>query len=290
MDGLSRRTAIVGGITLLSGCINNTNNRRQPSESNNTTEQDTQTQDVEQNVTDSDQDQENDSNSDQDENQDQENDPNSDQDENQDRKEGPGPDSDSDVVRMYGEPFVDSYLEITVETPSVETALEIETDQQTAEPPEPPISSILPDTNSGITTLISGASDTDTKQIELPDGQAIVLAPVTFSNRHETESLSAIPPNFKLINTETEINETRTITHPDVEDSIAPEDIKGIGDLFFRWTANGTLIDPGESVQTVAMFEVTDDTNLHTFDIVYSPDLNNYGSKIDGNTSAAWTQ
>jgi hypothetical protein len=173
------------------------------------------------------------------------------------------PISDPDVTLSYGESVVDGVLKIIVENLSVETSLLLDEDHSTGPNPV---------------------------QVNLPDGEALAFAPVTFTNQHETEAIRVHTPNFTLAGSELRQKETRTIPHPTSDAGIDPGDLTRFDDHYFGWSTHGSKLGPGESADRIAMFEVPEGMTTEDVAVVYdSSTWHKYVGDLYGTTTARWT-
>jgi hypothetical protein len=168
---------------------------------------------------------------------------------------------DIDATRSYGESVVDGVLEITVKNPTVETSVLLDEDH----------------------------TEANATQVDLPDREALAVAPLTFTNRHETDTVSLFAPNFVLVGSELRQEEIRSIQHPQSNDRIYADDVTRFDDFFFRWTTHGSRIEPSESVNTATMFEVPEETTTEDVAVVYdSGTWRKYVDDLYGTTTARW--
>lgn len=153
---------------------------------------------------------------------------------------------------QFGKAYVDTGLEITVETPTIDATFR---------------------------------HDGDT--YELPDGDALAFASVTF---HNTESDGPLPidgPIFTLVDDEVEVLETHSVKHPRFDPSIC---IRRMADAptTQRWTAEGGSVASGERLSDTAVFRVPESTDPSSLSIIYESDRimdDRFGGEI-----VAWTQ
>lgn len=230
----SRRSAIVGGIALLSGCLSDPSTSDIQSRTNETGTNQTKTNESQQST---------------------------DQNRTTNETRTEQPISDPDVTLTYGESVVDGALEVVVENLTVETSVLLDADD--------------PEDNG--------------TQVNLPDGEALTLAPLTFTNRHETDTIYLFAPNFVLVGSELRQEEIRSIENPQSNDRIYADDVTRFDDFFFRWTTHGSRIEPGQSVNTAAMFEVPEGTTTEDIAVVY--DSSTWRDSVDdlyGTTTARW--
>lgn len=196
----------------------------------------------------------------------------------------PTPVPGQDVTLTYGESFVDADLTITVEMPTVETTFSYEGDLTPRPSPTD-----QPDSTEGSpqTTETDGDSDETDMEYEMPDGEALAFAPVTFENGHPEENRRMSSGTFVLVTKGTEFGETLDFDHPAFEAPVSRRDLGRI-DTSFRWTMEGGVIRPGQATRTHALFVVPDDTDPAECDVVYDPTL---GVEYDyyGNQIVTWT-
>ncbi|USZ69468.1 hypothetical protein NGM10_06960 [Halorussus salilacus] len=160
--------------------------------------------------------------------------------------------SKPDVTRQFGETYVDTGLEITVETPTLEATF-----------------------------------DYDGETYEMPDGEALAIVPITFSNMLSEETLPIDGPLFTLLDGTIEILETHSVEHPEFDPSIRIREIEAITTTQ-RWTAQGGAIAPDEQLTGTAVFHLPDTTELTEPSIAYESSRikdDRFGDKI-----VAWTK
>lgn len=203
----TRRTFVVSGLALLSGCAMSAPRSRQTERESTTTER----QETEQ--------------------------PNL---------------SNPDETLQFGESYVDTGLEITVETPTIDTTFRH-----------------------------------DGETYDLPEGDALVFAPVTFYNTTSEGSLPIDGPIFTLLNDGVEVTETHSVRHPKFDPSIRVREMTDVPTTQ-RWTAQGGSVEPGERLSGTAVFRVPESTDLSSLRIVYESDRISDG--WFGGDVVAWTQ
>lgn len=159
--------------------------------------------------------------------------------------------SNPDTTLQFGSSYVDTDLEITVEAPSIESTFR---------------------------------SDGETYQ--MPDGDALALAPITFHNTKSEEPLPIDGPLFTLLGDGTERLETHSVKHPEFDPAIRVRMLEDVPTTH-RWTAQGGMVKPGERLSGTAVFRLPESTDPSTLSVVYESDL--IADDRFGNTVAAWT-
>lgn len=160
--------------------------------------------------------------------------------------------SNPNETLRFGESYVDTGLEITVETPSIETSFRH-----------------------------------DGARYRMPDGDALAFATVAFHNTKSEGSLPIDGPIFTLFGDGTEVLETHSVEHPEFDPTIRVRQMEDIPTTQ-RWTAQGGTVAPGERLSGTAVFRVPDSSDPSTFSIVYESDR--IGDDRFGNETVAWTQ
>jgi len=136
----------------------------------------------------------------------------------------------------FGESHVDTGLEITVETPTVQTNF-----------------------------------DHEGKSYRMNDGSALALAPVTF---HNTKSEGLLPidgPIFTLLVDGVETLETHSVKHPEFDPTIRVRQLDDVPTTQ-RWTAEGDTVEPGEQLSGTAVFRTHATLDSSSLRIVYVSD------------------
>lgn len=153
---------------------------------------------------------------------------------------------------QFGESYVDTGLEITVETPTINTTFRH-----------------------------------DGETYDLPEGDALVFAPVTFYNTTSEESLPIDGPIFTLLDDGVEVLETHSVKHPKFDPSIR---IRSMTDVptTHRWTAQGDSVAPDERLSGTAVFRVPESTDPSSLRIVY--ESNRIKDDRFGGEIVAWMQ
>lgn len=160
--------------------------------------------------------------------------------------------SNPDETLQFGEPYVDTSLEITVETPSIETVFQ----------------------HNGET-------------YHMPDGDALAFAAVTFHNTNSEGSLPIDGPIFTLLSDGTETLETHSVEHPEFDPTIRVRQMEDVPTTQ-RWTSQGGTVSPGERLSDTAVFRVSESTDPSTLSLVYESDR--IADDRFGNKTVAWTQ
>lgn len=187
----------------------------------------------------------------------------------------------------YGEAFVNVGLAITVELPTIERSFSVAADGSNQETPPGAIDTASHEPE---TTTESTPAENDDGVVRVPEGRAIVFAPIELSNRHSDREIRIAAPNFVLVTPEDSSVEVQTICLRGGDRTVRPTDVERFADSFHRWTTHGTAIEPGETVTTVAAFEVSNDRALDGFDVVFDPYLNGVGNEYYEPRTAAWTR
>lgn len=205
----TRRTLVVSGLALLSGCATSESSNPQGGRGNATTE--TETTGTKQSGL-----------------------------------------SNPDETLQFGESYVDTGLEITVETPTIDATFRH-----------------------------------DGETYEMPDGDALAFTPVTFRNTESEERLPIDGPIFTLLDDGIEVLETHSVKHPKFDPSIR---VRRMADVptTQRWTAEGGSVASGERLSGTAVFRVPESTDPSSLSIVYESDRikdDRFGDEI-----VAWTQ
>lgn len=143
---------------------------------------------------------------------------------------------DPDVSLQFGESHVDTDLEITVDSPTIETGFE-----------------------------------SDGETYEMPEGEALAFAHVEFYNTHADELRPIDGPIFTLVDGETPIRETHSVEHPDAHPSIRTRNVDDIPTTG-RWGSHGSIVDPGERRDGTAVFEVPESVDPSGLSIAYESD------------------
>lgn len=187
----------------------------------------------------------------------------------------------------YGEAFVNVGLEITVELPTIERSFSVGADGSNQETPPRAIDTT---SNEPETTTESPLSENGARSVRVPEGRAIVFAPIELANRHSDREIRIAAPNFVLVTPEDSSVEVQNIGLRGGDRTVRPSDVERFADSFYRWTTHGTVIEPGETVTTVAAFDVASDRTLDGFDIAFDPYLNGVGHEYYEPRTASWTQ
>lgn len=143
---------------------------------------------------------------------------------------------DPDVSLQFGKSYVDTDLEITVYSPTIET--EFESDGET---------------------------------YEMPEGEALAFAHVEFYNTHADELRPIDGTIFTLVDGETPIRETHSVEHPDADPSIRTRNVDDIPTTG-RWGSHGSVVDPHERRDGTAVFEVPESVDPSGLSIAYESD------------------
>jgi len=159
--------------------------------------------------------------------------------------------SDPETVKRYGESVVDDGLEIVVEEPT--TVTEFEHDGET---------------------------------YEMPEGRALSFAPVEFRNVDEERTDAAYGDVFTLVHDDSEVEETRTIDHPDSSQRLDIRYLDGI-EYCDRWRSHGRSIDPGDALACTAVFQLSEAPEASQSRIVL--DLDRLRRDDAGRGFVAWT-
>lgn len=144
--------------------------------------------------------------------------------------------STPDERLRFGESYVDTGLEITVETPTFDT-----------------------------TFRHDGAT------YELPKGDALAFTPVTFHNTTSEGPLPIDGPMFTLVGDEVEVLETHSVEHSAFDPSIRVRNMVDVSTTQ-RWTAQGGSVAAGENLSGTAVFRVPKSTDAASLRIVYESD------------------
>lgn len=160
--------------------------------------------------------------------------------------------STPDETLQFGESYVDTGLEITVETPTIDT-----------------------------TFRHDGAT------YELPEGDALAFTPVTFHNTTPEGPLPIDGPMFTLVDGEVEVLETHSVKHPAFDPSIRVRNVADVPSTQ-RWTAQGGSVPPGKRLSGMAVFRVPKSTAPSSLSIVYESD--SIRDDRFGGVMVAWTQ
>ncbi|WP_396613931.1 hypothetical protein ACH9L7_18965 (plasmid) [Haloferax sp. S1W] len=137
-----------------------------------------------------------------------------------------------DEILPFGQSYVDTGLEITVDKPEF-------TDQLVA----------------------------DGETYEMPDGEQLVFVPVSF--RNTTDEFRPIDgPLFSLETLERQIQETNSIRHPNFDPSI---DIWRLDEVptTQRWSAQGGSVEPGEQIDATAVFQLSNSIDRSAASVLY---------------------
>lgn len=154
---------------------------------------------------------------------------------------------DPDVNLQFGESHVDTDLEITVDSPTIETEFE---------------------------------SDGETH--EMPEGEALAFAHIEFYNTHSDEMRPIDGPIFTLVDDETPIIETHSVEHPDADPSIRTRNVDDIPTTG-RWGSHGSVVDSDERRHDTAVFEVAEAIDPSGLSIAYESDRihdDRFGDKV----------
>lgn len=143
---------------------------------------------------------------------------------------------DPDVRLQFGESYVDTDLEITVESPTLHTSFEH-----------------------------------DGETYEMPEGDALVFTSIEFYNTHNDERRPIDAPIFTLVADGTTVLETHSVDHPEFDPSIRTRNIDDIPTTG-RWASHGSGVEPGERRDDTAVFEVIEATDRAALSIVYESD------------------
>lgn len=172
-------------------------------------------------------------------------------------------------------------------TPSPESATGMTTDAETERPEQqtPSVSLSFDETyvDAGVEIIIERpVFDTsfgyDGEDYEMPDGQALVFAPVRFYNTGE-ESRRIDHSIFTLIADDDQYPETNSIDHPETDVTIDVHRLERGGE-FGRWTSHGRGLEPGEEFNDVTVFVVPDGIEEATLSIYYDFERGDYADKI----------
>lgn len=160
--------------------------------------------------------------------------------------------SNPDATLQFGSSYIDTDLEITVESPSIETTFRF-----------------------------------DGKTYQMPDGDALAFTPLTFHNTKSEESLPIDGPLFTLLGDGTEKLETHSVKHPEFDPTIRVRMLEDVPTTQ-RWTAQGGMVKPGERLSGTAVFPIPESINLSTLSVVY--ESGRIADDRFGKTVVAWTQ
>lgn len=160
--------------------------------------------------------------------------------------------SNPDETLRFGESYVDTGLEITVETPSIDATFRH-----------------------------------DGETYDLPDGNALAFAPLTFRNTTSEGPLPIDGPMFTLLDGEVEVTETHSVRHPEFDPSIRVREMTGVPTTQ-RWSAQGGSVASGERLSGTAVFRVPESTDPSSLRIVYESDRIRDGRF--GGDVVAWTE
>lgn len=152
----------------------------------------------------------------------------------------------------YGESYVDTALEITVEKPRVRTSFRH-----------------------------------DGNAYEMPGQNALVLASIAFENTHSEDARPADGPLFTLVAGDGSVLETNDIHHPDAEAPVPTDELSGISTTS-RWSSHGISLSPGETRAGTAVFISNEDTRVPTTEIIY--ESSRVRDDRFGETVVAWSQ
>lgn len=142
---------------------------------------------------------------------------------------------DPNVNLQFGESYVDTDLEIVVESPTIETGFEHEGETY-----------------------------------EMPEGEALAFTPVRFYNTHADERRPIDGPIFTLVG-ETTVLETHSVNHPKFYPSIRIRNMDHTPTTG-RWGSHGSGVEPDERIDGTAVFEVAEATDPSTISVVYESD------------------
>lgn len=142
---------------------------------------------------------------------------------------------DPDETLQFGTSYVDTGLEITVETPIIDTTFRH-----------------------------------DGETYDMPDGEALAFTPIEFDNTSD-ELLPIDGPIFTLVDGETTVLETHSVDHPEFDPSIRIREMENVSTTL-RWSAEGTTIEPDQLLAGTAVFQVPEPTEPSTLSIVYESD------------------
>lgn len=162
--------------------------------------------------------------------------------------ETPKPDiRDPDANLQFGESYVDTDLEITVESPTIKTSFEH-----------------------------------DGERYEMPEGDALVITLVKFYNTHTAERRPIDAPIFTLVDDETTLLETHSVDLPEFDPSIRTRNIDDTPTTG-RWDSHGSGVESDERRDDTAVFEIVEATDLSMLSIVYESNRihdDRFGDKV----------
>lgn len=169
--------------------------------------------------------------------------------------ESPKPDiRDPDVNLQFGESYIDTDLEITVESPTIKTSFEH-----------------------------------DGEQYEMPEGDALVVTPIEFYNTHTAELRPIDAPIFTLVDGETTLLETYSVDHPEFDPSIRTRNIDDTPTTG-RWNSHGSVVESDERRDDTAVFKIGEATNLSMPSIIYGYGSNRIDDDRFGDKVVEWSQ
>ncbi|WP_332897204.1 hypothetical protein [Haladaptatus sp. CMSO5] len=137
-----------------------------------------------------------------------------------------------DETRAFGDSYAFSGLEITVGTPAISTTF-----------------------------------DHDGETYTMPDGDALLFAPLTFSNTAD-ELRPIAGPVFTVFDGEASSRETHSVRHPVFDPSIRIREMDDVPTTG-RWNAEGSVVEPDEQLSGTAVFEVSERIDATDVSIVF---------------------
>lgn len=173
----------------------------------------------------------------------------------------PVPIVDADTTFQFGEPYRNAALETVVEEPTTDTGFYYD----------------------GESYCSPSAG-----RYELPDGDALVFAPVTFRNTHAEESRYLFAPWFTLLADGVQIPETNFVDHPDFDDAVRPGDMERVDTGIRRWVTHPFPFRPGDRYRETAVFVVPEEVEPEPNHIAFRPNPN--GTNLYDDETVVWSE